>query len=91
MKDSFFGRPVCGPDQGSKELFGLADKTGKRITLGDIAKATGYTINTVSHALRDMEDISLQTRIRIQETAERMGYIRNVMASSLRSNSSFKT
>ena len=63
----------------------MADKTGKRITLGDVAKATGYTINTVSHALRDKEDISLETRVFIQETAERMGYVRNVMASSLRS------
>ena len=80
-----FRRPRRRLDQDAKELFELADRTGKRVTLGDVAKATGYTINTVSHALRDMDDISLETRVRIQETAERMGYVRNVMASSLRS------
>ena len=63
----------------------MSERNGKRVTLEDVAKATGYSINTVSHALRDKEDISLETRIRIQETAERMGYVRNVMASSLRS------
>ena len=63
----------------------MAEKARKRITLGDVAGETGYTINTVSRALRDKPDIALETRIRIQETAERMGYVRNVMASSLRS------
>ena len=56
-----------------------------RVTLEDIARRTGYTINTVSRALRDKEDISLKTRIFIQATADQMGYVRNVMASSLRS------
>ena len=33
-----------------------------RVTLQDVAKATGYTSNTVSRALKNKPDISVQTR-----------------------------
>ncbi len=58
---------------------------GKRVTLHDLAQRTGYTVNTVSRALKDKSDISQATREYIQNVANEMGYIRNVMASSLRS------
>lgn len=57
----------------------------KAITLADIAKATGYSVNTVSHALHDKSDISEETKKRIKATAEEMGYIVNTSASALRS------
>ncbi len=57
----------------------------KKVTLKDISIATGFTINTVSHALKDKNDISPETKRSIQETAKRMGYIGNALASSLRS------
>ncbi len=57
----------------------------KRVTLQDIAQATGYTINTVSRALQNKPDIGRETCLRIQQTAREMGYVRNFMASSLRS------
>lgn len=60
------------------------DKSG-RVTLSDIAKETGFTINTVSRALKNKSDISVATREKIQNTAKRMGYVRNALASSLRS------
>lgn len=56
-----------------------------KVTLKDIAKKTGYSINTVSRALKDKEDISAATRKMIQDTAKEMGYINNSVASSLRS------
>ena len=56
-----------------------------RITLQDVAKATGYTSNTVSRALKNKPDISVQTREYIQKVAREMGYVRNYIASSLRS------
>lgn len=83
--NTFGGAPKACSGFPPKGLVAVAGRTGKRVTLGDVAKATGFTINTVSHALRDKEDISLETRVLIQETAERMGYVRNIMASSLRS------
>lgn len=55
------------------------------VTLKDVAQETGFTINTVSRALNDKDDISANTRKMIQETAGRMGYIRNTLAGSLRS------
>ena len=60
-------------------------RSSGRITLEDVAKATGYTINTVSRALKNKSDISRQTCEQIQKKARDMGYVRNYIASSLRS------
>lgn len=57
----------------------------KRVTLSDVAKACGVSVNTVSHALNDKPDISEQTKQVIRETADRLGYIGNASASFLRS------
>ncbi len=62
----------------------MAGESG-RVTLRDIAKATGYTVNTVSRALKNKNDISRETCLRIQNVAREMGYVRNYIASSLRS------
>lgn len=59
-----------------------------RVTLKDIAKTSGYSINTVSHALNDKDDISLETRKKIKEIAKNLGYIPNTSASYLRSGKS---
>lgn len=53
-------------------------------TLKDIAQATGYSVNTVSRALRDKDDIAPETRARIKSVALEMGHINNTLASSLR-------
>ena len=60
-------------------------KANKSVTLRDIARLTGYSINTVSHALRFKDDISQETGERIRQTAREMGYTGNQIASSLRS------
>lgn len=57
----------------------------KRVTLYDIAVKTGYSVNTVSRALRGMSDISEQTTASIRRVAREMGYMGNQIASSLRS------
>lgn len=62
----------------------MARSTG-RVTLEDVAKATGFTTNTVSRALKNKPDISAETCARIQRVAREMGYVRNYIASSLRS------
>ena len=59
-----------------------------RVTLKDIAKECGYSVNTVSRALRGDKRLSEESRILIRETADHMGYIPNTMASSLRSGRS---
>ncbi len=57
----------------------------KRVTLADIAKKCGVSVNTVSHALNDKPDISEKTKELIKKTANEMGYIGNSSASFLRS------
>jgi LacI family transcriptional regulator len=59
----------------------------KRVTIKDIAQETGFTANTVSRALMNMPDISDLTKAMIKKKADEMGYVRNHMASSLRSGS----
>ena len=64
----------------------MAQSNGiRRVTLQDIARETGYSINTVSHALRNKDDIARETRERIRRVAQDMGYMGNQIASSLRS------
>lgn len=63
-------------------------KGPKRVLLQDIANATGYTVNTISRALQDKTDIAENTRVYIKKLADDMGYVRNNIASSLRSGSS---
>ncbi len=58
------------------------------VRLIDIANTLGLTVNTVSRALRDMPDIGEDTKIKVRELADKMGYIPNSIASSLRSGNS---
>lgn len=55
-----------------------------KVTLKDIAQRTGYSVNTVSRALRDKDDIAADTRAKIKAVATEMGHINNTLASSLR-------
>lgn len=59
-------------------------KPTKRITIKDIAKETGFTAQTVSLALRNKECITEKTRAIVNETAKKLGYIKNGMATNLR-------
>ena len=60
-------------------------KKPHRVTMKDIAIATGYTVNTVSHALKEMKDISDDTKKIIRDKAREMGYLTNMVAVSMRS------
>lgn len=62
----------------------MKKKNNQPATLKDIALATGYSVNTVSRALRDKDDIGEETKKIIKEKAEEMGHINNMIASSLR-------
>lgn len=57
----------------------------KRVTLADIARHCGVSVNTVSHALHDKPDISEATKEMVREAARELGYIQNTSASFLRS------
>jgi LacI family transcriptional regulator len=58
--------------------------SGRQVTLKDIARIHGISVNTVSHALRGLPDIGEQTRRQVQKTASDLGYQANIAARSLR-------
>lgn len=62
----------------------MKKKVKRAVTLKDIALATGYSVNTVSRALRGKDDFAEDTIQRIKDTAREMGYVNNTIASSLR-------
>ena len=57
----------------------------KRITLKDISEQCGYSVNTVSRALRDNPRLPEATISRIKQVADELGYMKNIIASSMRS------
>lgn len=57
-------------------------------TLKDIALDLNLSVNTVSRALRNMPDISNDTKLMVCKAAERLGYRKNMAASRLRTNRS---
>ena len=59
------------------------------IKIQDIAKATGYSITTVSKALNNYADISDKARSKILLTAKELGYIPNIHARGLVMKRSF--
>lgn len=58
------------------------------VRLKDIAEKTGYSVNTVSLALRDSARLSKETRQKIQEIAKKLNYRPNQIAKSLVSRQS---
>lgn len=60
----------------------------KRVTLVDIAKKTGVSVNCVSRALMDASDISDSTKSKIKKVADELGYVPNLSAVSLKKGNS---
>lgn len=58
----------------------------RRVTLRDIAELTGFSINTVSRALNNKEEVHSDTRAKILAAADKLGYRANRLAKGLRSN-----
>jgi DNA-binding LacI/PurR family transcriptional regulator len=59
----------------------------KKVTIKDIAKSLGVSFSTVAKALNDDSVVAEETRKRVHEKAKEMGYLPNLMAVGLRSNS----
>lgn len=58
------------------------------VTMKTLSKMSGYSVSTVSKALRDKKDISLKTRRIIKELAESCDFVPNNSAIALRSQKS---
>lgn len=59
------------------------------VSMKDIAQRCGVSVATVSKALNGQSDISEETRHRICETAEQMGYMTNSAARALKTNRTY--
>src|SRR5690348_16862469 len=57
----------------------------RRVTINDIASATGYAPSTVSRALSRPGRVNPATRARIEEVARSMDYVPNTQARALTS------
>ena len=58
----------------------------RMVSLKDISKACGVSVATVSKALNDHSDISKETKERVREIAEQLGYHPNAAAQALKTN-----
>ena len=59
------------------------------VSLKDIAAHCGVSVATVSKALNEHQDISQETRDRIRQAADQMGYMANAAARALKTNRSY--
>lgn len=60
----------------------------RNITLKDIAIRANISVNAVSKALRDSQDISVKTKKLVREIADELGYIPDSIARNLKSDNS---
>lgn len=74
MTDSPARTPPDTPPHAPLDLSHLLVAADERPTLKTIAAETGLAIATVSRALKDAPDIGEETKRRVRETAERLGY-----------------
>lgn len=58
----------------------------KRVTLKDIAEAAGVSIGTVDRAMNNRKGIDEEVRQRILSASREMGYVKNILASTLSKN-----
>lgn len=56
----------------------------KRITIKDVAEKSGYSIATVSKALNGVDVVKPETKRAIQEVADQLNYIPNLMGQQLK-------
>ena len=54
-----------------------------RVTIRDVAARAGVSLNTVSRVLNGKQDVSPETRARVQGIIEELGYRPNGLARSL--------
>ena len=60
-----------------------------KLTMNDIAKATGVSQPTISRILNGSSNVSIEKKIRVLEYIEKVGYRPNLVAKSLKNNNSY--
>ncbi len=65
-------------------------RTKKPDTIEAVAEAAGVSVMTVSRVMRGKDNVAASTRARVEEAAQRIGYVPNRLASSLASSRSLQ-
>ena len=52
----------------------------KRITIKDLARMAGVSVSSVARALNNRPDVAPETKQRILDLAEEVGYVPNALA-----------
>jgi len=61
---------------------------GREITMKDLARELGLSISTIGRSLDDRPEISVETKTRVRQAADALGYIRNSGARMMRTRQS---
>jgi LacI family transcriptional regulator len=64
----------------------MMNENEKKITIKDVARDAGVGLGTVSRAINGKSGVSLKTREKIYRSIEKLGYVPDVIAQSMRSN-----
>lgn len=56
------------------------------LTIADVARAAGVSVSTVSRVLNGKQDVGAATRLRVQETIDKLGFRPHASAQRLRAN-----
>ena len=67
---------------------GAADRTTRPVTLADIARAAGTSASTASRAINGKGYVSESARARLLDAADRLGYVPNASARTLKQKTS---
>lgn len=79
-----FAYDVAMKNTASHRLFGAPTKASRAdVTIKDIAAHLGLSHATVSRALNDHATTNIETKRRVHEAADELGYVRNTNASAL--------
>jgi LacI family transcriptional regulator len=74
--------PLQGRFERSRAAYRV--KSVKRLTIRDVADRAGVSVGTVSHVLNRPEVVAEETRARVLDAIEELGYVRNHAARLLR-------
>ena len=76
------------PARGKREGAQDPSRKSRRVTVTDLARAAGVSRSTVSLVLRDSPLVKRETRRRVEEAIDRLGYVYNRNAANLRRRTS---
>ncbi len=66
-----------------------SNKASQRVTIKDVARSAGVSAQTVSRVINDRPDVAADTRLRIQQIIQDLGYQPSALARSLIQQRSF--